>query len=244
MQEGQTWKPILVGLDASEYGLTAASTARTMAAALGCSLEAVVAIEPRRLRPFILLEVEEGGPASVCSRTMERARASIRDEAGHLLDMVKGACRESGVPCRTHIEEGGVDRALARHSEEAELLVLGRQGEQGQHRPELSLGGNVEAVLAGVSAPVFLCGAHCAPITRIIAQEKALETELPARIARALGAKMEATAQEGMAMLGSAHEGRFDLIVLPGDLTDPRNGLAPSSEAVLRRTALPVLIAR
>jgi nucleotide-binding universal stress UspA family protein len=120
-------------------------------------------IDARRLAVHFIRhfsEIVEGQAAGVPARVreaglLERVRAYYHAHGLRVLERAAAVCERYGVACRTELETGSVVKILAERAPHADLLVMGKHGEDVDLETGF-LGSVAEKVVRKVERPVLM----------------------------------------------------------------------------------------
>jgi nucleotide-binding universal stress UspA family protein len=140
---------VLVATDGSEAAAAAERYGVSLAARLGARLVGLSVIEERVTRG---LRAEGLGVAAPSGDAIEAFLAARAEAACRRLT---SAGREKGVECGGETTRGIADDAIVERGKQADLLVLGRDGEHAGARTAL-IGSTVDGVLRKTSKPVVV----------------------------------------------------------------------------------------
>ncbi|MET0622064.1 MAG: universal stress protein [Pyrinomonadaceae bacterium] len=154
---------VLIATDGSAHAEAAVEYGAWLAARTGASATAVYVIDARRLAVHFIRhfsEIVEGQAAGVPARIreaglLERVRAYYHAHGLHVLERAAAVCERYGVACRTELETGSVVKILAGRAPHADLLVMGKHGEDVDLETGF-LGSVAEKVVRKVGRPVLM----------------------------------------------------------------------------------------
>jgi nucleotide-binding universal stress UspA family protein len=140
---------VLVATDGSEAAAAAERYGVALAARLGARISGVSVVEERFSRG---LHAEALGVAPPPVEAVETFLAARAEAACRRL---AAAARERGVECATETTRGVADDAIVERGKQADVIVLGRDGEHAGFRTAL-IGSTVDGVLRKTSKPAFV----------------------------------------------------------------------------------------
>lgn len=140
---------ILIATDGSEAAAAAERYGVALAARLGARALGLSVVEERIARG---LRSEDLGLPSPPLEAIETFLAARAEAACRRL---VGSAREKGVECSAEVSRGVADDAIVERGKQADLLVLGRDGEHAGFRTAL-IGSTVDGVLRKTSKPVLV----------------------------------------------------------------------------------------
>lgn len=140
-------KPVIVGVDGSEYSSAALRYAGTLAARLGARLEVISCIG---MPDYLVMQRLEGADRQFTAR--------LEDAAGRLVEDALGRAFSGERPenIDVTIRFGSPAKVLVDESRRAQMLVVGRHGEGGLLKS--SMGSVSKACAAHSNCPVLLVG--------------------------------------------------------------------------------------
>jgi nucleotide-binding universal stress UspA family protein len=146
-------KKIIVAVDGSECGMTAARAAVSVGRLYGALIMAIYVAETGRVQQLSKLLAVSG--------MRELVLEMMRKSGEEATKAVENIAIQSGLQCERMIVEGVPSAELLRRSKElnADLLVLGRTGKEGFGR--FLLGDTAEKVLEHSTVPVLVVPAKC-----------------------------------------------------------------------------------
>jgi nucleotide-binding universal stress UspA family protein len=153
---------VLIATDGSAHAEAAVEYGAWLAARTGARATAIHVIDARRLVGHFIKhfsEIVEGHAAGVPARVreaglLERVREYYHARGRQVLERAAAVCERYGVACRTELETGSVVKILAERSAHADLLMMGRHGED-EERETGFLGSVFEKVVRKVERPVL-----------------------------------------------------------------------------------------
>src|SRR6201990_2341403 len=154
---------VLIATDGSAHAEAAVEYGAWLAARTGASATAVYVIDARRLAVHFIRhfsEIVEGHAAGVPARVreaglLERVREYYHAHGLRVLERAAAVCERYGVACRTELETGSVVKILAERAPHADLLVMGKHGEDVDLETGF-LGSVAEKVVRKVGRPVLM----------------------------------------------------------------------------------------
>jgi len=154
---------VLIATDGSAHAEAAVEYGAWLAARTGASATVIHVIDARRLAgQFIrhFSEIVEGQGVGVPARVreaglLERVRAYYHAHGLRVLERAAAVCERYDVACRTELETGSVVKILAGRAPHADLLVMGKHGEDVDLETGF-LGSVAEKVVRKVGRPVLL----------------------------------------------------------------------------------------
>jgi nucleotide-binding universal stress UspA family protein len=154
---------VLIATDGSAHAEAAVEYGAWLAARTGASATAIYVIDARRLAVHFIRhfsEIVEGQAAGVPARVreaglLERVRAYYHAHGLRVLERAAAVCERYDVACRTELETGSVVKILAERAPHADLLVMGKHGEDVDLETGF-LGSVAEKVVRKVERPVLM----------------------------------------------------------------------------------------
>ncbi|KSU77892.1 Nucleotide-binding universal stress protein, UspA family [Pseudarthrobacter enclensis] len=140
-------RPVIVGVDGSEYSSAALRCAGTLAARLDARLEVITCIG---MPDYLVVAHLEGGEHPLTARLEETARQAVEDALGRAFSGSRPAAVD------VTVKFGAPGKVLVEESKRAQLLVVGRHGEGGFLGT--SMGSVSKACAARSACPVVLVG--------------------------------------------------------------------------------------
>lgn len=140
---------VLIATDGSEAAAGAERYGVALAARLGARAVAVSVVEERVARGLRAEGLGVAAPPLEALETFLSARAEAACRR------VATAAREKGVECSTETTRGVADDVIVERGKQADLLVLGRDGEHAGFRTAL-IGSTVDGVLRKTSKPAVV----------------------------------------------------------------------------------------
>ena len=146
-------KPVIVGVDGSEYSSAALRYAGTLAARLGTRLEVISCIG---MPDYLVMSRLEGADRQFTAR--------LEDAAGRLVEDALGRAFSGERPenIDVTVKFGPPAKVLVEESGRAQMLVVGRHGEGGLLKS--SMGSVSKACAAHSKCPVLLVGQEADPV--------------------------------------------------------------------------------
>jgi nucleotide-binding universal stress UspA family protein len=159
---------ILALVDSSLYGKSVIDHATWAAASRGATLELLHVISPNELLAN-RVPVHPGGAMIVAGElTQDRKLAALRLKGGVLLAAARTTLVSRGLTnVRTRIEEGGVLELAAQAAQEADLVIMGKRGEDAD-LARLHLGANVEPFVRACDVPVLVVSRAYRQVSRCL----------------------------------------------------------------------------
>lgn len=154
---------VLIATDGSAHAEAAVEYGAWLAARTGARATAIYVIDARRLAVHFIRhfsEIVEGHAAGVPARVreaglLERVRAYYHAHGLRVRERAAAVCERYGVACRTELETGSVVKILAERAPHADLLVMGKHGEDVDLETGF-LGSVAEKVVRKVERPVLM----------------------------------------------------------------------------------------
>jgi nucleotide-binding universal stress UspA family protein len=154
---------VLIATDGSAHAEAAVEYGAWLAARTGASATAIHVIDARRLAVHFIRhfsEIVEGQAVGVPARVreaglLERVRAYYHAHGLRVLERAAAVCERYDAQCRTELETGSVVKILAGRAPHADLLVMGKHGEDVDLETGF-LGSVAEKVVRKVGRPVLL----------------------------------------------------------------------------------------
>lgn len=154
---------VLIATDGSAHAEAAVEYGAWLAARTGASATAIHVIDARRLAVHFIKhfsEIVEGQAAGVPAHVreaglLERVREYYHAHGLRVLERAAAVCERYGVACRTELETGSVVKILAERAPHADLLVMGKHGEDVDLETGF-LGSVAEKVVRKVGRPVLM----------------------------------------------------------------------------------------
>ncbi|MBT2247776.1 universal stress protein [Arthrobacter sp. BHU FT2] len=140
-------RPVIVGVDGSEFSSAALRCAGTLAARLEARLEVITCIG---MPDYLVVAHLEGGEHPLTARLEETARQAVEDALGRAFSGSRPAAVD------VTVKFGAPGKVLVEESKRAQLLVVGRHGEGGFLGT--SMGSVSKACAARSACPVVLVG--------------------------------------------------------------------------------------
>lgn len=140
---------VLVATDGSEAAAVAERYGVALASRLGARLAGVSVVEERLARGWRA----EG--LGISPPPVEAIEAFLAARAEAACRRLAAAAREKGVECSAEATRGVADDAIVERGKQADLLVLGRDGEHAGYRTAL-IGSTVDGVLRKTSKPAVV----------------------------------------------------------------------------------------
>ena len=140
-------KPVIVGVDGSEYSSAALRYAGTLAARLGTRLEVITCVG---MPDYLVLSRLEGADRQFTARLEDAARRLVEEALGRAFSGDRPASIDVAV------KFGPPAKVLVEESKRAQMLVVGRHGEGGLLGT--SMGSVSKACAAHSACPVLLVG--------------------------------------------------------------------------------------
>ncbi|MFE8885260.1 universal stress protein [Pseudarthrobacter enclensis] len=140
-------RPVIVGVDGSEFSSAALRYAGTLAARLDARLEVITCIG---MPDYLVVAHLEGGEHPLTARLEETARQAVEDALGRAFSGSRPAAVD------VTVKFGAPGKVLVEESKRAQLLVVGRHGEGGFLGT--SMGSVSKACAARSACPVVLVG--------------------------------------------------------------------------------------
>lgn len=140
-------KPVIVGVDGSEYSSAALRCAGTLAARLGTRLEVITCVG---MPDYLVLSRLEGADRQFTARLEDAARRLVEEALGRAFSGDRPGEMEVAV------KFGPPAKVLVEESKRAQMLVVGRHGEGGLLGT--SMGSVSKACAAHSACPVLLVG--------------------------------------------------------------------------------------
>ncbi|BCW19365.1 hypothetical protein NtRootA9_20730 [Arthrobacter sp. NtRootA9] len=140
-------RPVIVGVDGSEFSSAALRYAGTLAARLDARLEVITCIG---MPDYLVIAHLEGGEHPLTARLEETARQAVEDALGRAFSGSRPAAVD------VTVKFGAPGKVLVEESKRAQLLVVGRHGEGGFLGT--SMGSVSKACAARSACPVVLVG--------------------------------------------------------------------------------------
>lgn len=152
-------KNIVVPLDGSSYSWSASRHAIQVARAYRAMIHGVSVTDVKILEGSVLDDLDVG---------TEVAQQRYQDKGNLLLNEFESRCQEADVSYRSVHTVGIVPGAICRVAAEveAELIVMGKRGENGAWNTPL-LGSTAESVVRLARRPVLLAQEHYAPVDQV-----------------------------------------------------------------------------
>lgn len=140
-------RPVIVGVDGSEFSSAALRYAGTLAARLDARLEVITCIG---MPDYLVVAHLEGGEHPLTARLEETARQAVEDALGRAFSGSRPAAVD------VTVKFGAPGKVLVEENKRAQLLVVGRYGEGGFLGT--SMGSVSKACAARSACPVVLVG--------------------------------------------------------------------------------------
>jgi nucleotide-binding universal stress UspA family protein len=147
MQAESASKPVIVGVDGSEFSTAALTYAAMIAARLGARLEVITCVG---IPDYLAVAYLESGGHPLTARLEDAAARPVEEILGRAFT----GGRPDGVDVT--VKFGPPAKVLVEESRRAQLLVIGRHGEG--RFPGTSMGSVSKACAARSACPVVLVG--------------------------------------------------------------------------------------
>lgn len=160
---------IVAFIDRSIYARSVVEHAAWLARSSGAGVDLVQIISPNELIAATMPPIHPGGPVVLPKgNTLDEDIAALHRDAVAQLDRSKDELLATGVAdVRTHIEEGDIPRLLADAASSADVVVMGKRGENAD-LVRLSLGSNFDRLIAKTRTPVLAVSRLFRPIDRTL----------------------------------------------------------------------------
>jgi nucleotide-binding universal stress UspA family protein len=155
MGESSKISKILIATDGSAHAESAVEYGASLAAAVGASVTVIYVIDARQLAGHFLKHFSEVIGGDTSHGVLTRVREYYRAHGLQVLKVASDVCKRFGLTCKTLLETGNVVKRLAEAAEEADLLVIGKHGEDEEHETGF-LGSVSERLVRSVLRPVLL----------------------------------------------------------------------------------------
>ncbi|WP_426763015.1 universal stress protein [Pseudarthrobacter sp. 1G09] len=147
MNEESASRPVIVGVDGSEFSSAALRYAGTLAARFGARLEVITCIG---MPDYLVVSSLESSEHPLTAGLEDTARRLVEDALG------RAFTGDRPTAIDVTVRFGAPGKVLVEESKRAQLLVVGRHGEGGF--PGTSMGSVSKACAARSACPVVLVG--------------------------------------------------------------------------------------
>ncbi|MDX2225795.1 MAG: universal stress protein [Verrucomicrobiae bacterium] len=149
------FKKVLLCTDGSEYSQIAMETAFYLARKFSADVDALHVIENKVLDGPLFADLSGAFGATPYQDFYSQLKELYEQRAKTTLDLVEKTAHSVFVKCDTFREQGVLAEVVARYEANADLVVLGRNGENARHRSDL-IGHSVEDILRRSSKPCLI----------------------------------------------------------------------------------------
>jgi nucleotide-binding universal stress UspA family protein len=146
---------VLIATDGSVHSDAAVSCGASLAARTRAHVTAIYVIDARLLAGHFVTHFSEVLGSGYSPGIVERVREYYHAHGQRVLERAAAICEHYDVACRAVLETGNVAKVLAGAATAADLLVMGKHGEDEEHETGF-LGSVAEKVLRSVKRPVLL----------------------------------------------------------------------------------------
>lgn len=122
-------RKVVVGLDSSKHALAAAEWGARVASDSGAELTLIHVVEIRFLQGPLFVDISGLTGAGPYEHVYENFHTALHARARNILAAGEAICEQSGVQPQTKVVEGVFADAIEEETEDANLLVLGRRGD-------------------------------------------------------------------------------------------------------------------
>lgn len=160
-------RSILVPVDASPHAETAVRYAARIAKKAGAELVGLHVVDGKILNGPLLRDISFMADAFHGFEYADEVRRALEEKGRRTLDRFAELCRELAVQGRTALETGIVPEVIAEAAKRADLVVMGKRGENRDHEQPF-LGSVVEAAVRLCSRAVIVVPEEDRKIERIL----------------------------------------------------------------------------
>jgi nucleotide-binding universal stress UspA family protein len=172
---------ILACVDASEYSTAVMKYSAYVAKAFEAHLKALHVIDILQLEGPFMYDLSGVLGLEPFANFSSKIKAMLEEKGRNILTSFKEIAEFYGVDIETVMEIGIVSSKIIEHSEEADLVFIGKKGVNASFERGI-LGSNIESVVRKIKKPLFVANQHfMTPKTLVVAYdgssvaEKALE---------------------------------------------------------------------
>jgi nucleotide-binding universal stress UspA family protein len=160
-------RQILVAMDSSQYALTAAEWGAHLAAAASAELVLAHVVEIRFLQGPLFVDLSGMSGAGPYEHVYENFRNALHERGRNILAAGHGVCEDRGVEAKTEIVQGVFSECIEELSQEANLLILGRRGDNFEHGLHL-MGSDGERAVRQVDCSCLIVPREYTPPRRVV----------------------------------------------------------------------------
>lgn len=149
------FKNILVPVDGSDFGLSQAAHAIEIAKAYGAKVTALFVVDIKIVEGPMLRDLSFLSETLTNFEYHDEVKSSLEEKGAAALEKVRAACDAATVPCECRIVPGMVPNAIAEWARLADIVVIGKRGENASFGGEF-LGSVTEMATRLSNKPVMV----------------------------------------------------------------------------------------
>lgn len=161
-------KRILVGLDGSAFGETAAEYALALGRLFGARVDGLYVVDARTLEGPLMADISGWVGAAPYAANLPRFRELFEEKGRAVLEAFAKRARELDAPHETRLENGYPARVIHELAERYDLLVLGRKGEHAELVGHAA-GSTVDRVVRHVEKACLVTPGTYRPVSKVLA---------------------------------------------------------------------------